>query len=208
MSLQYIITPNYHIADIGEVGSSSIYRAVLDTYQPEVDVPVLVGKDVSNMPNDGRKDKVSRTDTPDKPVIILVRDPVERFEAVCAWMRQTSPNDINGIINKLLNIPDRLPSQAQDRVGVEDFRGGYWFGPVVDYIYPSVDNLLFKYPDHIDEAMSLAGLSTPFNLQWDDGSVSPPQPTLNPNQRQQVEEIYADDVNLYNSINTPGTLYK
>lgn len=179
------------LADINGIGSYSLYRAVYKKYYSSV-TPSVVG--YTNVPglDNGTRNLISRADTPKWPTIILVRNPVERFKAACVYTKQTSEEAIDSI----LSLMQELEGDSYL------FEENSWFEPVVNYLTPGVDNLLFKYPLHIDQAVRLLELDVPFNLDLDGEScVNLP---LTQSQKKQVRELYAKDIELYKSILTPG----
>jgi hypothetical protein len=179
------------LADINGIGSYSLYRAIYEKYY-NADTNVVGYTNVQPLDN-GTRNLIYRVDTPLWPTILLVRNPIERFKAACVYTKQTSKEAIDSI----LNLMQELEGESYL------FEENSWFEPVVNYLTPGVDNLLFKYPLHINEAVSELELDVPFNLDLDGGYACVSVP-LTQSQKNQLREIYAEDIDLYKSILTPG----
>ena len=63
------------------------------------------------------------------------------------------------------------------------------------------DTKLYRFPDHLVEAATELGMQLPLPVV---NAASRPKPTLTAEQQQVVEEYYAEDIALYNSITAPG----
>lgn len=188
-----ITNTGHCLADINGIGSYSLYRSVFEKYYNVNKRPSIVGYTGELILDDGTRNLIDRVKTPVWPVVILVRNPIERFKAACIYTKQTSKEEIDSIISLMQDL------QGESLL----FEPNSWFEPVVNYLTPGVDNLLFKYPLHIDYAASLIGLDIPLNLDLDGGSAVIDL-QLTQSQRNQLRELYIEDIELYESIVTPG----
>lgn len=192
MKPQFIQTPNFDIADVGKVGSSSIYRAVLRTFHSDR-IPVSVGYDMSNQPNDGGRQRVDRTSEPTNTVLLFVREPVERFRSACA---QSRIKDIDELLTHLENGTGEAGLQKISLIE------SYHFRPHSDYRATGRPTKAFRFPDHIAEFVSVSGLDDLPVVN--DAANNPPKPALTPEQQARVEAIYAADTALFDSIAEAG----
>jgi len=182
MNPKYLVTPNYLIADIGKVGSSSLYREVINAYYPDAPEPKL-GRE--NKPNDGNRGFVERTEIIDRPVIVLVRDPVERFRSA---MAQSGIKHIDPFLRHLLEGGNLL----------HDFH----FKPTSSYIKAKGDYRLFRFPEDLDQATELSGLTTPLPIVNDGESNNQLKEDFTEEQLQIIREVYAEDIALRESLTT------
>jgi len=103
--MYYYTTPNYNVALNAKVGSSTIAKAIIQEFYPNINKKIL---NIKNPPHISDEDRqwhhlCPGTTKPDKPIILFVRDPIDRFYSAC--------QQIN-IMNH--NIPDLLNSLLYD----------------------------------------------------------------------------------------------
>lgn len=197
MKPKFILIPDNVIADIGKVGSTTIFRAVLETYHPDR-VPITLGADISNSPDNGGRGRVDRTDNPTAPVLLPVRDPIERFRSACS---QSRIDDVDVLLTHLEEGTGEIGPKKTPIIE------SYHFRPQVDYRNSNQPMKLYKFPEHIDDLATEAGLPTPMPTVNDSISNNPPKPDLTPAQLTRVESIYAEDILLFNSITAAGQDY-
>lgn len=195
MNIKYLITNTHSIPDMGKVGSSSLSSAILQQLHPDK-IAVTVGYDPANTPNHFGRDRIPREDTPSLPVLMPVREPVERFRSACS---QSRIEDVDALLDKLEN--DGV--LRGDNKAIESFH----FRPQTDYLPLDQDIKLYQFPAHFDDLGTAAGLTVPMPVVNDSESNNPPKPDLTPTQQSRVEAIYADDIALYNLITSAGTDY-
>ncbi len=127
-----------------------------------------------------------RTHTPDAPVHLLVRDPIERFGSAMAQMRRM---DVDAILDELEG-------------GGPLARNGH-FQHQVDCTRHGQVTYLYRMPEHMD------ALAEALDIDLADLAViNPargPKPDLTDTQTQRITGYYADDLAMYQGINTPGT---
>ena len=168
------------VAAIGKSGSSAIARAILFAQQPEYTV-----RSASNDPEKVElslnrpkwQALVPKTETPNLPAI-PVRDPIERFRSACAQEGITA-------------------DEALAKIDKANFH----FRPTSAHV--TMDCVLFKFPEHLDELAAFLGLESIDRVN-DGETNNPPKPDLTAEQLTLVREIYADDIALYASIATAG----
>jgi hypothetical protein len=113
----------------------------------------------------------AETNEPTKPVYLLVRDPVERFQsAVATLLGMRLATDVD---STLAAMPDDVHLWHQSR----------YLAPVTH---------LYRYPDHLDQFAADTRLA-PLPLL----NQTREKPVLTEEQRERVLEIYRDDVELF-----------
>lgn len=176
-----------------KAGSSSLSLAIIQrwhptVYQSIVDAHYPAGKTM----HDVRWHPLCPyTKTPTVPVVLGVRDPVERFRSGVAYFDL----DVDAAIDSLLNGTE-IVRERRTLVLSNDvhFRHQYKCGRGSTH--------LFRFPDHLAEMCQLLDLTT---IPTD--NVTPrPKPTLTSAQRAAVEQHYAMDMALYADITQPNTI--
>jgi len=174
----YIIYKDKQIAMIGKSGSSAIAKAI---YQHIGHVITSAESNLeSNSP--GWQNVVPQTQNPDRPMI-PVRDPIERFRSACAQEDRTAAQEISRL---------------------ERGRQSYHTKRTSSYLVEGAR--LYKFPEHIKEIardLDLLGIER----VNDSNSNNSPKPILTDDEIKRVEELYADDISLYNSIENAGQIY-
>ena len=197
--MAYFITPNYSIALNTKVGSSSLSLAVIIAYDLERWQLIQNG---AYPPGVGYKDmrwhplaKKERTAT--KPVILPVRDPVDRFCSACAQINVGREN-----VNKVLDSLEtgEIFTRANER-SVNVQRNEHF---TFQHRLAVGTTHLFKFPDHLNELGTLAGLVLPLPIINESGTR--PKPVLTNVQTRRVQEYYREDIDLFNSIIAPNTI--
>jgi len=135
---------------------------------------------LSNAP--GFQHRVPQTQEANCP-IIPVRDPVERFRSACAQEDRTAAQEISRI---------------------ERNRYSFHTKPTSAYLVEGAT--LYKFPEHIKEIARDLGLDEISRVN-DSNSNNSPKPILTDKELERVEELYADDISLYNSIEKAGQIY-
>jgi hypothetical protein len=174
----YISFNDQQIAMIGKSGSSAIAKAIHISLS-NVDE---MSEEQLNSNRPGFQHLVRSTQDPHCP-IIPVRDPVERFISACAQ-------------------EDRTPSQEISRIE----RGRYSFHTKQTSSYLVAGARLYKFPEHIKEIAHDLGLNSIPSVN-DGASNNSPKPVLTSDELKRVEELYSDDLHLFNSILSAGQIY-
>jgi hypothetical protein len=195
--MRYFITPNYCVPLNAKCGSSSLCRRIIATYYPEVEGRLQR----AHYPPGLNADKIQPhrfvpdIETPDRPVAMLVREPLERFLSGVAYLNI----DLDDAIDSLLNGTS-VPASKRDVQGTVRVNTNVHFAKQSKMPYGETH--LFRFPDHIPEIAALLGLGAIPEL-----NVTPsPKPAATEAQRQAILDYYADDVVLYESITHPNTV--
>jgi hypothetical protein len=115
----YYETPNYSVALNAKVGSSSIARAIIRQFQPREDWLIRTAAFPSGVTEDNRQWHwlAKGSLKPTKPVVLLVRDPVDRFVTACQQI-QIQDGDIDSAIASLVDdavfARTKPPGQKKD----------------------------------------------------------------------------------------------
>ena len=185
----YLDTPTAAIALNVNVGSATLSRAVIAAHHTELNnklsdgtsVHYPAGKNADNTNWQGVCPTVDRSERP--VVLLLVRDPVEKFRSACA---ESQVQDVNA---KLTDLESDWGSDAH-------------FWPQSRLIADTTK--LYLFPDHLEDLATEAGLSYPLP-DIADGQTRT-KPKLTSKQLARVKAIYAADIELYNSIAAPGQI--
>jgi hypothetical protein len=190
----YLDTPQAAVALNFKVGSASISRAVIAAHHPEVETmlntPSGTGRGVAypagKSADDTRWHSVCPKIDPSEreAVLLLVRDPVEKFRSACA---ESNVSDVDAKLTALET----------------DWGRDVHFWPQSRLLFGTTK--LYLFPDHLDNLATDAGLSLP--LPDIAGDHNRPKPNLSPEQLARVQAIYADDIGLFNSITEPGQVH-
>lgn len=189
----YFITPNYSFAFIPKVGCSSLARVVIRQFQPKDNTIIINGHypEGLNAENSKWQSIAQREHWPSKPIVALIRDPIERFKSA---MSQMHFSDVDAAIDSLKN--GTLMQCFKRKTKLMD--NGH-FKPQIMWVDETTK--LYKFPDHIQNALNEVGIegSIPVINQ-----CSFPKPQLTTEQRLELEIIYQEDIALYNAITSPG----
>lgn len=236
----YFDTPNYSVAINAKVGTSSLALAIIRKFYRAVEWEVRLRTTPDGRPvsQDGQWQRmVPQKIAADKPVVLLVRDPVDRFISACHQIKLQAV-DIQAALVSLLNntpiqrspppgTPQREWFQQQaaqySRCAAlaaeqEKFRAE---GKIVpphlqcgllrddphffhQHRYLSGPTHCFKFPDHLDAAAELIGLSVPLPIK---NETIGDKFTLTPEQIEAVRSYYAEDQALFDAVAAPGYVH-
>lgn len=195
--MPYYITPKYSVALNTKVGSSTFAQAILQAYYPEMWSKIV---NAAYPPGKGPEDirwhsRCERELDATKPVVLPVREPVSRFMSACA-QSNLGQEDMNAVLDSLESgtiLQRTRPINVKEN---EHFR--------FQYLLQQNETHLFKFPDHLEELANLVGLEWPLPKVNERGLRR--EPTLLSSQLLRVEEYYARDIELFNSITKPDTV--
>jgi len=196
--MAYYITPNYSVSLIPKSGCSTIARLVLKSFYPDKENLIQTGAYPEGKGPDNTlwQGFTPKERYPSKPVISFIREPIERFLSA---MSQENLIDvdltIDSIINSTILPPQNLNGKRKERVLSKNPH----FSLQIKQVTPNAK--LYKFPDHLTEGcveIGFVGDLVQIN------SAKRPKPPLTQNQINTLNEIYAEDIMLYNSIVLPG----
>jgi hypothetical protein len=224
----YYRTPNYCVALNAKVGSSSMARAIIRRFQPKQDWLIRTAAFPAGIQADDRQWHwmVKTTTSPDKPVVLLVRDPVDRFISA---MQQIGlrRKDVAQAISSLVNdtpitrdqpagaaagraaarIARRRARRAKRNPGLPQQRPGHLRDDIHfqhQHACACGPTICFRFPDHIADAAALLGFSGPMPMA---NEAKREKPTLAAAQAAAVRAYYAADQALFDAIAAPGYVY-
>lgn len=194
----YYVTPNYSVAHNAKVGTTSMARAIIQTYYPEL-IP-----EVQRMTDNGIGDWRERgffwqffcpkEIVPTKPVVLLVRHPILRLKSA---LMEAGITDYAGALRALR---DGERWQFDHLSDSHELRNNPHFLRQSDYIYGQTH--LFKFPDHLQDVINFLGLQVNFpNMNQRDYDFNLPQvlQTI-------ANNFYYQDIQLYDQITQPNTI--
>lgn len=195
--MRYFITPNYCVPLNAKCGSSSLCRRIIAVYYPEIESKLQR----AHYPPGFNADKIQPhrfvpdMASPDRPVAMLVREPLDRFLSGVAYLRL----DLDAAIDSLLNGTPVPGSRGNRQRGIHVNRNVHF---AKQSKMPYGETHLFRFPDHIQAIAALLGLGPVPHL-----NITPrPKPQVTDAQRAAILNYYAADVALYESITQPNTV--
>lgn len=234
----YFNTPNYSVALNAKVASSSMARAIIAQFQPRQDWLIRTAAFPPGVAEGDRQWHwlANGSQTPTKPVVLLVREPVDRFVTACQ-QAQIHEGDIDAAIDSLVNDsplsrtkPKELKKEEWDAACARrlESRGRAELrrlqrlaaGKAVDE--QQNRNRLRQNVHFFFQSDYLVGSTTCFQFPRDIAAAAEflgiasqlpeankakrPKPRLNENQEAAVRDYYAVDVALFESIAQPATI--
>ena len=224
----YYQTPNYSVALNAKVGSSSMARAIIREFQPKEDWLIRTAAFPAGFTADDRQWHwiAKGVRVPDRPVVLLVRDPVDRFisamqqlglkkadvrqaieslvnDTPIARERPTGPNAERAaarLARRRARRARRNPDLPQQRLG--HLRDDIHFRH--QHLYAVGPTICFRFPQHIAEAASLLGFKGPMPKA---NEAKREKPTLTAAQAAAVRAYYAADQALFDAITEPRYVY-
>ena len=183
----YFITPDYSVAFNAKAASSTLSRAIIAAFYPEQENLLQTacypeGKGPDSVPAHWLCPKESR---PSRPVVLIVREPVDRFRTA---MAQFGLTDVEAVLDSLENgIEVPLPRRKRNLRHDMHFHHQHLL---------LRDGTAFRL-ENIGAAAELIGLPLPLPVL---NEASRPKPDLTPEQEGRVLAYYAADAELYDSL--------
>lgn len=194
--MTYFTTPNYCIPLNAKVASSALCRRLVAKYYPQLESQLATAA----YPEGLNADKlqlhalVPQVRRPDRPVAMLVREPISRFLSGVAYL----DIDLDEAIASL-QTGVRVVARARPGRGVKVSQNVHFAKQAA---MMSGETHLFRFPDHLAAFAQLIGVGQLPKL-----NVTPrSKPVLTEAQSQAIAAFYADDVALYNNIAQPNTI--
>jgi hypothetical protein len=193
MRTSYFQTPSHAIAVNFKVASGSIARAVIGAFYPQKERLITTphgaghgtaypaGKNADNT----RWQSLAPTESePSQPVLLLVRDPIEKFRSACA------ESGIEDVYAKLAALQNGWGRDAHFWPQARLCKG---------------QGRLYAFPDHLEAFAADAGLAYP--LPTVPSRARAPKPDLTADQLATLATIYAEDIALFRIIASAGQTY-
>jgi hypothetical protein len=224
----YYQTTGYCVALNAKVGSSSMARAIIRKFQPRQDWLIRTAAFPAGVTADDRQwHWMARgVRVPDKPVVLLVRDPVDRFISAMQQIglkRADVPQAIASLVDDTpitrerpagpnaeraaARLARRRERRAKRHPGLPQQRPGrlrddVHFRP--QHLYAVGPTICFRFPQHLAEAAALLGFKEPMPRA---NEARRQKPTLTAAQAAAVRAYYAADQALFDAISVPGYVY-
>lgn len=177
----YFVAGDRLLAFNAKAGSSSLVREIIRRYYPAHETSLSFNH---NVRHHGCVDKLAK---PDRPVVVVVRDPVDRFLSA---MVQTGLADVDAVINE-------LTTDAGNVVSIE--AGGLLSEDVHFLPQSRFAGEIRWFPIHrIDDAADELGVRRPLRLNASDPAQ---RPTITQAHAEAVRDYYAADVELWQQVN-------
>ena len=181
MKSQYIKSGAAYFALNYKAATSSIARAIVSAHYPEIEDNLTNNTSYPEgvtIDNSRWHALLPKTEESDATVVLIVRDPVERFCSACADTNKSS-------------------DEALSKNGQKN----YHFFPTSRLLVDGCK--LYRFESDLDDAATELGLPLPLPIIPSNGT----KPDLTPDQLARVQSIYADDIALYESITEAGQVW-
>ena len=182
MKSQYIKSGVAYFALNFKAATSSIARAIVSAHYAEIEdnlnnnTSYPKGRSIDNS---RWHSQLPKTEDPDATVVLIVRDPVERFRSACVETGKT-------------------PDEALSEQGQKNSH----FWPTSRLLVSGCK--LYRFETDLDAAATELGLTLPLpNIDGGNGE----KPTLTVGELARVQAIYADDIALFDSITNAGQVW-
>lgn len=182
----YFIAGEKLLAFNAKCCTSSLVREIIRTYHPEAEeiIANAVYPDGITVDTAQHHRWCPARINPDRPVIVVLRDPVERFRSA---MAQTGLTDADAILQEFA-----------DEAGIVRGRDGRKISLNVHFLRQTrfEGDITYYKMDNVDAAAAALGLQTP--LPHANEAVE--KPTLTADQEAAVRAWYAEDQALWDSL--------
>lgn len=220
----YYTTPNHSVAVNLKVASSSLARAIIKQFCVRADWLIRTAACPAGESVEDRQwhRMCPRSETATKPVVLLVRDPVDRFITACQQIG-IGRQQVDAAIDALVNDKPITPSRPSDvtpekwiRQRAKRLRAVHGSGRGrPDYLrdephfqhqhsLASGPTTCFRFPRDIAAAAAFVGIQSPVP---EINKAKREKPTLTPQQAAAVRAYYAADQSLFDAIAQPGYVY-
>lgn len=182
----YFIAGDHLLAFNAKCCTSSLVREIIRTYHPESEAIITAAHYPEGMSVETAQHHrwCPARINPDRPVIVVVRDPVERFRSA---MAQVGLADADAILQELVDEAGNVVGRNQMPISgnIHFFKQDRFEGDITYYPVTQVD-----------EAAAALGLATPLPVINEAGE----KPTLTAAQEQAVRDWYAEDQALWEAL--------
>ena len=233
--MYYYNTPNYSVTLNAKVGSSTMARLIIKQFYPKEHQKISYARFPNGITENQKQWHwmCPGSTTPDKPIVLLVRNPLDRFLTACQQINIKS-EDIDKVIDSLVDdsaflrtredieasnqlanlekINAKKLETRQNRIDqglpVRDFkRFGYLRDDVHffhQHKYIQRETYVLNFPDKIRDCLKFIGINENESLVANKAKRT--KPILSEEQKSKIEKYYEKDIILFNSINQPGQL--
>jgi hypothetical protein len=233
--MYYYNTPNYSVTLNAKVGSSTMARLIIKQFYPKEHQKISYARFPNGITENQKQWHwmCPGSTTPDKPIVLLVRNPLDRFLTACQQINIKS-EDIDKVIDSLVDdsaflrtredieasnqlanlekINAKKLETRQNRIDqglpVRDFkRFGYLRDDVHffhQHKYIQRETYVFNFPDNLRDCLKFIGINENESLVANKAKRT--KPILSEEQKSKIEKYYEKDIILFNSINQPGQL--
>lgn len=182
----YFIAGEKLLAFNAKCCTSALVREIIRTYHPEAEEIISNASYPDGVTVDTAQHHrwcPSRIN-PDRPVVVVIRDPVDRFRSAMAQVGLTDA--------------DAVLQEFADEAGNVTGRYGRKISANIHFLKQTrFDGDVTYYPmTRVDDAAAALGLTTPLPVI----NERPDKPTLTAAQEQAVRDWYAEDVALWESL--------
>jgi hypothetical protein len=208
--MQYFDLPNCCIAFNAKVGSTSLACAIVKQIYPHLlektlrehqelyaklppEFIVKLPDSFQKMLNNHKLDSMAfwqslcpRVQEPNKPVLLAVRDPVERFASTVAYLNMDVDDTLHKLENRLTGVIFKLEILICKNTHY-----------LKQASYLTENTKLYKFPDQFQQLCVDAGLQYPVE-KINEGKNK--KPILSENQIERVKAYYHKDVELFESL--------
>jgi len=207
----YFILPDCCIAFNAKVASTALAFSIVHKYYPERLVDTLErhrknteglsAEFIKTLPESIQKsiynDKCDSVafwqsvcltkPNPNPPILLLVREPVDRFVSAVAHLQIDPEVTISALESNGKMVFQKLPRNARNDTHL-----------LPQHIYNGPDTKLYKFPDDLEKLCRDANLDWPLP-RVNEGKYT--KPVLTEEQIKRVEAYYAEDMKIWNSMN-------
>jgi hypothetical protein len=233
--MYYYTTPNYSVALNAKVGSSTMARLIIKQFYPKEHKKISYARFPNGITENQKQWHwmCPGSTTPDKPIVLLVRNPLDRFLTACQQINIKS-EDIDKVIDSLVDdsaflrtredieasnqlanlekINAKKLETRQNRIDqglpVRDFkRFGYLRDDVHffhQHKYIQRETYVFNFPDNLRDCLKFIGINENESLVANKAKRT--KPILSEEQKSKIEKYYEKDIILFNSVKEHGQL--
>jgi hypothetical protein len=195
MSKYFICNENWLLAFNPKCASNSFAYAILKRYYPEF----LKKINPQRLATDqlAYHNKVPKRFHPDRPVIQIFRDPVEKFKSSVAFLELLQIVTVEEIIEDLINETDKvlkIAKHTNKRIMYHRFCTPIYKNIhfLIQERFHAKDLHYFRMHDQLEKAAELLDLDFP--LKRINPSKTAEKPVLTKSQIDQIQEYYAIDM--------------
>lgn len=200
--MKYFIAGDKLLAFNAKCCTSSFSRAIIKTHHPEIEDYLqtkVIYPDGVSVENKQLHQHVPSRMNPDRPVALLVREPVSRFRSAIGYLHLSE--SVDDVLRIMMEENGESIKNANGRNmgGRRGFAGDIHLRKQTRFIHDDdIDITYFRMPDQIDECAEWLGLPTPLVHV---NETSGPKPDLTNDQIDKIKKYYKSDIELWESIN-------